>query len=521
MTDGSVGEGQHGLVPKRPDPIGANATLQYAVLSSTALAAVYTSFASRYTQRVAPRQSISKTALFIRSSAKLGLWAGVVGATVNWYYYSSFAEVVLSQEVSKVKRWKLYEQTRESTVEDACLAGAVLGLAASIPTLFMRRLAIPRWTRCLGMANIGASAGLLGAHGYFQYTGERQKAYKRLDGRLKRRSLEFWTIFWDNELMARLDPIWQHYVRHNGIWYSQPLPDDASEQPEDHSTKTQRSKADAEAPVAYEEVEELPFYTKQFDYAKNLEQIDVDATIAEREKLEVEKAALLAEAEYLLFVKASKEHSYCHSQDIDEDERLRRLQEIHLVELTYNRLRSEAHAIEVKLIKWRMALQHKSIWKASDPAKSSLLDWLPKADLIDLDTHRPTIALQDMERFQSQIAAEVRRFEELSVDLRYTPKQRERWRKDLEDGRVLLKAADKLAFELRKVLDAQEGAQGVTRRGQSDAPRPLVNRDVSGLLESVGKAEDSTAAEERKSKAQADKDKIARSRAGALESEKP
>ncbi|KAL5468124.1 hypothetical protein PMIN07_003100 [Paraphaeosphaeria minitans] len=41
-------EGQHHVVPKRPDPLGANATLQYAVVSSTAAAAGYATFAARY-----------------------------------------------------------------------------------------------------------------------------------------------------------------------------------------------------------------------------------------------------------------------------------------------------------------------------------------------------------------------------------------------------------------------------------------------------------------------------------------
>ncbi|KAF2644817.1 hypothetical protein P280DRAFT_514282 [Massarina eburnea CBS 473.64] len=43
-------EGQHHTVPKRPDPLGANATPPYAVLSSTALAAGYTTFATKDTR---------------------------------------------------------------------------------------------------------------------------------------------------------------------------------------------------------------------------------------------------------------------------------------------------------------------------------------------------------------------------------------------------------------------------------------------------------------------------------------
>ncbi|KAF1947612.1 hypothetical protein EJ02DRAFT_461190 [Clathrospora elynae] len=74
------------------------------------------------------------------------------------------------------------------------------------------------------MTNIGTCTGVLGAHGYFQYTGERQKAYKRLDRQLKRRSLEFWAIFWDIPLMTQLDSIMQRYLRHNGVWHTLLLP---------------------------------------------------------------------------------------------------------------------------------------------------------------------------------------------------------------------------------------------------------------------------------------------------------
>ncbi|KAF9696911.1 hypothetical protein EKO04_004806 [Ascochyta lentis] len=185
VVPGVAREDQHNLVPKRPGPLGANAALQHSVLGSTAAAAAYTSFAFRYGHRVTPASTASWSALFTRSSANLGLWAGVLGATANWYYHSRFTSVAVSQN-NAVKPWKLYERTKSFTVDDGCLVGASVGLAASIPAL----LVIPRWTRCLGLVNIGASAGILGAHGYLQYTGERQKAYVRLERGFKRRSLE-------------------------------------------------------------------------------------------------------------------------------------------------------------------------------------------------------------------------------------------------------------------------------------------------------------------------------------------
>ncbi|KAF1842119.1 uncharacterized protein K460DRAFT_420069 [Cucurbitaria berberidis CBS 394.84] len=455
------GEGQHKLVPKRPDSIGANATLQYSVVSSTALAAAYTSFASTYGQRVTPSLSISKPALFIRSSARLGLWASVAGAAVNWYYHTAFTSVVVSQKNPKVKRWKLYKWTKRYTVEDGCLAGAALGLAASIPMLFTRRPAIPRWTRCLGMANIGACAGVLGAHGYLQYTGERQKAYKRLDRRLKRRSLEFWTIYSDKQLMAQFNPIIQQYVRQNGIWYTQQLPDSVYEQADDHGSRTSKSKKNRSGAVApadtKEHPEEPPYYTQPFDYADHLKKIDAEAVVTKVEELEAEVSMLLEEAWYLLYINAQKQHEYCHLNEMDDDERQRRQEEIHLVGIAYKRLRNAAHIIDVGLDKWRMSLHHKAVWEASASGDDQVADWLPRSETIDFYSHSPVISIHEMEMVQTQIAADVKMFEELVANHGHPKEKRDRWKKDLEDARVLLRAGDRIVFELERIRESVVG----------------------------------------------------------------
>lgn len=481
-----------------------------------------------------PSQSISRTALFIRSSARLGIWAGAVGAAVNWYYYSAFANVVVSQKNPKVKSWKLYKWTKKYTVEDGALAGAALGLAASVPTLFMRRLTIPRWTRCLGMTNIGASAGVLGAHGYFQYTGERQKAYKRLDRRLKRRSLEFWAIFWDKELMAQFDPIIQQYVRHNGIWYTHHLPDSVYEQPDDYgrrSVKNKKPKPLTEASTTAAELEEEPsYYTQPFDYAEDLKQINIKTTLAKMEELEAEKAALLEEAEYLLFINARKEHDYCYLKAIDDDERQRRLQEIHLIEIAYNRLRSAAHAIDIKLVKWRLSLQHKAVFEASDLAHGRIVDWLPKSETIDFYTHSPTLSKQEMERFQMQIAAEVKRFEELVENHAYPKDRRERWKKDLEDGRILLGAADHVVFELDRTQKSLEKTRTVVKDESDPHTESQALVAIKPVQVTVGEKEIASTREQKieaapeekiHERTQVDKKKAAKPPSGSLEPDKP
>ncbi|KAI4930791.1 uncharacterized protein J4E92_004623 [Alternaria infectoria] len=503
------GEGQHRLTPKRPDPIGANATPQYAVISSTALAAAYTSFASRYAQSVTPTKPISRPAVFIRASARLGVWAGVAGAALNWYYHSSFANVLASTNIPEVKPWKLYERTKKYTVDDGALAGAALGLAVSVPTLFMRRPAIPRWTRCLGMANIGACAGVLGAHAYFQYSGERQEAYKHFGRHVKRRSFEFWNIFWDPELMASLDPIMQQYVSHNSLWYTRWLSEEAFERAE-QDVQLENSSSEPMA-IAATPVEQLPpFYTTPFDYAEDLRRIDIESTLATMQTMEADKRELLREAEYLLYINAQQKYDHCHMESTDEDERQNLLRQIQLVDIAYVSLRNAAHDIDVKLAQWRMSVRHKTIWEAGQTTATGTdrpADWVPEpqctsptTEAIVPATHKPTYSMGELERIHRQISAEVKTFEDGWKDDRHPMDKRERWKKDAEDGRKLLRAADAVLLRLQRARETVEDS-GVTveagvdsaiamkekeeedRRGSRDGTVPAATAEVAELQE--------------------------------------
>ncbi|CAE7215152.1 hypothetical protein PTNB85_06817 [Pyrenophora teres f. teres] len=465
------GEGQHRLVPRRPDPIGANATLQYAVISSTVLAAAYTSLGSRFSQRATSAQALSRTALFIRSSARFGAAVGAVGALANWYYYSAFANVVVSQKLPNAKTWRLYKSTKKLTVEDGALVGAALGLAVSIPTLFARRLPIPRWSQCFGLVNTGACTGVLGAHAYFQYTGDRQRAYKRLDRRLRRRSLEFWAIFWDKELMARLDPLMQHYVRHQGIWYTQLLPDDVfQEAGELDKGRIKSKRPGAIGQTLATQQPEPPFYTQPFDYAEDLKQITVDSTLEGIKEMEAEKKELLDEADYLLFFNAQQKYDYCHHVGpMDQDERRRRLNEILLVDIAWNRLRNAADAITLRLTQWRISLQHKAAWEASNSGDDHVDEWLPKPDRIDFVSHKPTLSVQEVAKMQGEIDLEVRTFERLCTDQILPKERREQRRQDAEDGRVILRAADHVLFKLEKARNSVESFEKNAGGRESDA----------------------------------------------------
>lgn len=498
-----TGEGQYKLIPKRPDPLGADVTLQYAIVGSTALAASYTSFASSYAHRVHPSRPVSRTALFIRSSARFGVWAGALGAAVNWYYYNALVGVIMTEQNLPVKPWKLYERTKRLTVDDGLLAGATLGLAASIPTLFMRRPAILRWTRCVGMTNIGACAGILGTHGYLQYNGERQKAYQRLERRLKRRSLEYWGICGDRELMSKFDPLIQLYIRQYAVWYTSHLAYDAYEQPAADEKKTTES-APTQAVVTTPQEELAAYYIPSYDYAKYVGEIDIDAQRAEMQGLEDERRALLKEAEYLYILNAQRKYRYCHSGDMDEDERERRLRELHLCEVIYNRLSTAVNVIDIKLTKLHLVLQHRFLFDGLVAKETKIEAWLPPASSpsFNQNAHDPAMSIQEMEKFRAEIVADVKKFEELLTSTGYSDSQRERWRKDMEDANVFLKAVDHVVWEL------EEAKKGVIK----DVQMKKSKDEEKKIKEVVVKS----ATEEKKEKQEGGGDAK-----GGLEAEKP
>jgi hypothetical protein len=476
---------------------------------------------------------MSRTALFIRSSAKLGIWAGLAGAAVNCYYYNAFANVVVAQGNFKVKKWKLYKWTKRYTVDDGALAGAAVGLAASIPTLFMRSPAIPRWARCLGMSNIGACTGLLSAHGYLQYNGERQKAYKRLDRRLKRRSLEFWAIFWDKELMARFDPIMQQYVRHNAIWYTQLLPDEIFERAEEldkRPVKSKKLKTDLGA-LAEEQFQELPYYPPLVDYAQFLQQIDVEGTRSRLVEVEAQRQDVLEEAEFILFIMAQQQYEFCHLDGADHDLRQRLMQEMHIVDETYCRLRNAAHILDIRLMKWRLALWQRAVWdtSASETAHDQVLDWTIRSRTTDFDKHIPTFSLYELEMMQNGLAADVRHFETLAIDSRYTKVKRERLMNDVEDGRALLSAADRVAFRLEKMRRTLESTDEQKKEeGDDYDDAAVVSPKVVGLIDglhaetnTVGSKVDGPSSLGLQTKTKVDQVKVARQSSGSLEPGKP
>jgi hypothetical protein len=339
--------------------------------------------------------------------------------------------------------------------------------------------------------------------------------------------------------MAGLDPIMQQYVRHNGFWYTRWLPQEVFEREEHGVELVASSKEPAvitEAPVD----EQPPFYSAPIEYAEDLRRIDVESTLARIEAMEADRKELLKEAEYLLFVNAQQQYEYCHMVTMDEDEQHRRLQEIHLVDVAYNRLRAAANEIDIKLIHWRLSLKHKALWEAATPATTTatttgtdtVADWLPIPQaLTSFATHKPTYSMGEIERIQWQIAAEVKRFEEGYMDERFPEEKRERWRRDAEDGRCILRAADHVLWRLMKAREAAEdgdktvvGVCGKEREEDGSAGMSggdvVLAGDSSVVTEAAGLNTSTTTARKEIEKTRVSEEEATKSRTSTLDADK-
>jgi hypothetical protein len=73
------------------------------------------------------------------------------------------------------------------------------------------------------------------------------------------------------------------------------------------------------------------------------------------------------------------------------DERRQRLQEIHIVQSFYDRLRFASHATDIELAKARLFLQRKAITDAHPAGNDVLESWLPRTLSIDYRSYNPAM----------------------------------------------------------------------------------------------------------------------------------
>ncbi|KAF2000127.1 hypothetical protein P154DRAFT_522906 [Amniculicola lignicola CBS 123094] len=468
------GEGQHLISPKRPDPLGANATPQYAIIGSTAAAAGYVSLVRRVGPRLGAPAGLSVPAVFLKTAGRAGVYAAVLGAAVNCFYHYDFTSQVY--EASKVTPtpFRLYAKTDRYTVDDACLAGAGVGLLAG---LSLYRMRLSWWRRAMGMANVGACGGLAAAHGYFHYTGERQKAAAELKEQRQKRYLQFHLIYWNKLLMSGFSPPTQAYVTCTGVFHAKLLPQESYDFAEKPAKNQGASSESSQTPVATTEEPVASYYREPIDHSENLKQIGVDLTLGKLEEMEADRQALLNEAEYVVALFTQKQFEFCHTEFPDDYERKRKMREMQLLLVTFNKLRSDADEVDRTMYLWRNDLKQKAAWESADASHDTMPAWIPKLARCDPDSHVPTTAITKFTEYQDQLTKNIREFEDIASNPIYTDESRKKARDDLEDARILLKAADFVHYELE-------------RKARTD---PIVSRateaDVAGVGNASGKEE--------------------------------
>ncbi|KAH7138981.1 hypothetical protein B0J11DRAFT_515769 [Dendryphion nanum] len=458
------GEGKHWIVPKRHEPLAANATLQNSVIASTAIAAGYTSYARNFSKRLGYNNGQSIPGIFIRSSARAGIWCACVGAVANWYYHYSFtAPVVLLSGVEHTP-YKIWERTEKYTVDDGFLAGAGLGLASA---LFLRRIPISWWAKFVGMGNLGAFTGVTASHAWFHYKGERQPSVAALEEWHKRRNLEFHWVYWNKLFMSKLSPAAQGYVILNGIFKSNSLPEEAYQTPEKFGivgiadSPTSDESTTADGTTEQPEIPYTGYYTKPYDHAENLRNIDVQNTREKMADMEIEKKNLWKESEFILTEMVKRQYDYCHTTPTEEDERQRCQREIQILEISYNRIRLDADYLDRKLLLWEKSLKQKAAWASEADGGGKLEQWFPKITRVNPDTHDPTLSIQEVTKTRDQLVKDIANFQEQEKTATGTNKAN--IKQDLEDARTLLRAADRIVFELEKRAKLVEGTKSTEK----------------------------------------------------------
>ncbi|KAL5399861.1 hypothetical protein PMIN03_012608 [Paraphaeosphaeria minitans] len=479
------GEGQHHVVPKRPDPLGANATLQYAVVSSTAAAAGYATFAARYQRRVTPKRTASGAALFIRSSGRLGLWAIGVAAAANAYYHESFTTIVVSQAVENPAPPKLYEKTEQYTVEDGALAGAAAGIVAFLPTLFMRRPTVSWWTRMMGMTNIGACAGVISSHAYFQYTGERQKAMEELDRQRRRRMLEIHHIFWDKMLMQNFDPLIQGYIRHNGVFRAYNLPAEVYDAPERFGILSAPAAEHSSAATDPAAPENAAYYIPAPDWTQHLQALDAASVQSEINDCVRKRHALLREADFVAHHLSQKQYAFVHSAHPDNAEKQVRIRELQLLAIAYNRIRASADEADRRIFAGEHWLRQKAALESQAPREA----WLARHPAVsDTEGHDPSLIIAELAKLEEQFKNEVNVFESrVRSRAQEDVEKREKWIKDLEDARTMLRAVDSISWELEE--------QGSRREVERKVEANMAKKGEPGKGEGLAAAEEAPPSE--------------------------
>lgn len=401
----------------------------------------------------------------------------------------------------------------------------------------------------MGMANAGALTGIVASNAYFQYTGDRQKATQVLHQWRKRRNIEFHHLYWTRLVFTTLSLPVQMYIMWNGVFRASGLPEDVADWPQKYGynnivdpwatpstsaepTETSQTKsepASSEAEAGSGQVEEKrplqqDFYFSSEDYALLLQNLDIpdrQRSIAERGW---KRACLLDEADHLAYQVCAKQYDLLHRKFApeEEDERKLMLREIALMMVLYNRLRAEADMLDRGVHFSLMALRHRALLDSSSPSSSSsatspsastsphiqlesesekaqqneIQKWYPPPynPLLAAFPH-PKLSLEECDKIRNEFIGSIETFESHLQSGVLSAEDKEQARVNLEEGRMLLRAADRVFWRLerlekeaRKQLEVEGKARDTAQTARTENKK-IEMEMMGGKETSKGKVE--------------------------------
>ena len=198
------------------------------------------------------------------------------------------------------------------------------------------------------------------------------------------------------------------------------------------------------------------FYTSYQAFDDYLKILDVERTQRENEGYRQERQSLLKEAEYLYYELTKKQYLLCNTVHSNEDDRQQQLREIEVTTFLYNRLHIRAEEL-------RRGIHFNNVWmqqKAALDSHDARTAWLSSTTMFDPDSHDPKISIREMKALGDRFASDVKHWEGLChSQASEAVARREKYMRDLDDARALLRAADQMVYEMER--NAQDVAKRV------------------------------------------------------------
>jgi hypothetical protein len=201
-----------------------------------------------------------------------------------------------------------------------------------------------------------------------------------------------------------------------------------------------------EDPEPMEKEEHKSQFFPPDDPAKILQDVTTEDLKTALDSMAKDRAALLIDAHYIMRIISQKEYTYCHLGNASADERQNLLREIQMYQVMFGRLKSEADKLDRQILVGSQRLRQKLSWAGED----TLPSWEMPAVEYKPETHEPKHALPEIERYTEKLPNDIKDIEKALATQGISDEDKQRLKRDLDDARELLRASDKIYWDLEK-----------------------------------------------------------------------